>query len=338
MRDNLCIFSKVLHKSSGEELEPAYLKEGTYIESIQLDGPKLIFTYADPENRIKNHLQVKEYDEFTVSFGDPFRAGGVNEQDEFTVLTCTPQQDGTVKFNLMASKVYNMKKIADKTRVFAQRGIPEILGAFSGGAKLDVGKFPVVENYHNIAGERPSALLRQIASEHGAHVWYARGKLNMRRFEELFAREPAVTFHWGTIKDENSIIRYTRPSGQMRAQEKSVRTFTGWNEVTGRVKTSPDNPVLSKAGSIPTVITSSPNTFVLGNGPVATKTVIDFIALGNMSISAGQTAKLAWHTPDPANPINEGLPDKVVIESVAHWYSGQKYYCRVRGAVALEPF
>ena len=62
-----------------------------------------------------------------------------------------------------------------------------------------------------------------------------------------------------------------------------------------------------------------------------------FIALGNMSVTAGQAAKLVWHTPDPANPINEGLPDKVVVEGVAHWYSGQKYYCRIKGAVALEP-
>lgn len=337
MRDNICIFSRVLHRESGEELEPAYLQEGTYIESLQLDGPKLVLVYADPENRIKNHLRIKEYDAFTVSFGDPFREGGVSEQDDFTVLTRTPQQNGTIRFNLMASTVYNMKKIADKTRVFAQRGIPEILHAFSGGARLDVGKFPVVENYHNIAGERPSALLRQIASEHGAHVWYARGTLTMRRFEELFAREPAHTFHWGTIRNENSIVRYTQPSHQMQAQEHAVRTFTGWNEVTGRVKTSPDSPVLSRSGSSPTTITASPNPFVLGNAPVATKTAIDCIALGNMSITAGQTAKLVWHTPDPANPINEGLPDKVVVEGVAHWYSGQKYYCRIKGAVALEP-
>jgi len=338
MRDNICIFSKVLHKRSGEELESAYLKEGTYIESIQLDGPKLVLIYADPENRIKNHLQIKEYDDFLVSFGDSFREGGVNEQDDFTVLTCTPRQDGTVKMNLMASTVYNMKKIADKTRVFAQRGVAEILQAFSDGAKLDVGKFPVVENYHNIAGERPSSLLRQIASEHGAHVWYARGTLNMRRFEELFAKEPAVTFHWGTMQHENSIVRYTKPSTQVKTQEKAVRIFTGWNEVTGRVQTSLDTPLIFQSGSKPTTITSSPSPFILGNGPVAIRTAIDFIALGNMLVTAGQAAKLAWHTPDPANPINEGLPDKVVVEAVAHWYSAQKYYCRVKGAVALEPF
>jgi len=336
--DNICIFQKVKHDTSGEEIESAYLNQGTYIESLELDGPKLILEYRDPEERIKNILQVKEYDEFTVSFGDPWRAEGVSEQEKFIVLTCKPAGSGIVRINLMAKPVFEMKKMADKTRIFAQRGIPEILKAFASGMKLTLGKFPVVENYHCIAGERPSALLRQIASEQGAHIWYARGTLHMKRFAEMFAQSPAVTFHWGTFKHENSIFRYTKPSSQMKAQESAVRTFTGWNEVTGRVKTALDMPVLFKAGSKPTAITSSPSTFVLGNAPIAKKTAIDFVAMGSMAVTPGQVLSLVWHMPDPANPINEGLPAKVVVESVAHWYSSQKYYSRVKGAVALEPF
>lgn len=338
MIDNICIFTRVVHEPSGEEIDAGYLKEGTYVESIELDGPKLMLVYADPEERIKNQLQVKEYDEFSVSFGDPWREGGVSEKEKFIVLTCKPDQDGMVRINLMAKPVFEMKKMADRTRIFAQRGIIEILKAFASGMKFSLGKFPVVENYHCIAGERPSALLRQIASEQGAHVWYARGSMQMKRFAEMIAQPPSVTFHWGTINHENAIVRYTKPSFQMKAQEAAIRTFTGWNEVTGRVKTALDMPVLSKAGSKPTAITGSPSPFVLGNGPVAKKTAIDFVTLGNMSVTAGQALKLVWHTPDPANPINEGLPDRVVVESVAHWYSSSKYYCRIKGAVALEPF
>lgn len=336
--DNLCIFPKIIHDQSGEELEIPYLDEGTYVESIELDGPKLMLAFRDPMERIKNDLQIKEYDTLTVSFGDTWREDGVSEKDTFTVLTIRPEQDGRVKLNLMAKTVYSMKTIADKTRVFTQRGLADILGAFSSGAKLNLGKFPVIENYHCIAGERPSSLLRQIASEQGAHIWYARGSVHMKRFAELIAQSPALTFHWGTMNTENGIVRYTKPSGQMRAQENKVRTFTGWNEVTGRVKTSVDMPVLSKAGSKPTAITASPNLFVLGQAPIAKKTAIDFVALGNMSVTAGQKIKIVWHTADPSNPVNEGLPDNVVVESVAHWYSAQKYYCRVKGAVALEPF
>ena len=336
--DNVCIFLKIVHDQSGEELDIPYLKEGTYVESIELDGPKLMLVFRDPFDRIKNSLKIKEYDTLTVSFGDTWREEGVNEKDTFTVLTCKAGADGTIRLNLMAQTVYSMKVIADKTKVFTQKGVADILRNFAGSAKLDVGMFPVVENYHCIAGTRPSRLLRQIAGEQGAHVWYARGRVSMKRFAELFKQTPALTFYWGAIQTKgNDIMEYSRPSGQMRAQEKAVRTFTGWNEVDGRVRTSPDMPLLSKAASRPTVITGASNTFTLGNAPVAKKTAIDFTTMGNLSVTAGQTLKLVWRTPDPSNPINEGLPDKVVVESVAHWYSGQKFFSRIKGAVALEP-
>lgn len=164
MRDNLCIFSRIHHKRSGEDLELAYLKEETYVESTQLDGPKLVLCFADPENYIKAHVQIREYDEFLVAFGDSYRENGVSEQDDFTVLTCTPQQDGTVKINLMASIVYSMKKMADKTRVFAQRGVPEILQAFAGGGASGCGKIPCcreLSQYCRGASVRPSAANRR---------------------------------------------------------------------------------------------------------------------------------------------------------------------------------
>ena len=338
MRDNLCIFSKVVHKTSGEEIESAYLNMGNYIETIGLDGPKLLLEYRDPEERIKNKLQVKEYDEFSVSYGDIWREDGVSEQEDFVVLTCKPAHNGMIYIELMAKPVFDITQMADTARIFKQRGLTEILQAYAGGAQVEAGQFAVVENYHCLPGERPTAMLRQIGDEHGAHIWYARHKMYMQRFGELWAKEPLLTYHWGTFNQKNHIFKYTKPSFQVMEQEQNVRTFTGWNEVTGRVKTSPDMPVISKAGSKPTDITGSPNPYVLGNAPVAKKTAIDFLAMGNLNVTAGKKIKIVWHMADPANPIDEGLPAEVVVEAVAHWYSNQKYYVRVKGAVALEPF
>lgn len=337
MMDNICIFPLIVHEESGEELEIAYLTEGSYIESLELDGPRLLLTFRDPDQRIKNDLQIKELDTLTVAFADTWREAGESFTDEFTVLTCRPDGE-RVRIELMAKTVYGMKKISDKNRIFTQRGIAEIIAAFSSGAQLKTGKFPVVENYHCISGERPSALLRQIANEQGAHIWYSRGTVQMERFAALFAKAPTIEFAHGVLNAENAILSYTKPSGQVQAQENSARSFTGWNEVEGRVKTSSDMPILSRAKSTPMLQTPSPNPFVLGNAPIAKKPAIDFMAYGNLSVTAGQTLKLQWRSSDPANPINEGLPDKVVVDSVAHWYSSQKYLTRVKGAVAFEPF
>lgn len=334
--DNVCIFPLVIHDQTGEELESAYLADGTYVESLELDGPRLLLTYRDPEQRIKNQLQIKELDTLTVSMADNWRDGGESFTDTFTVLTIKPD-NGQTRIELMAKTVYGMKEIADKTRVFTQRAMSEIITAYAGGAQVRAGKFPVVENYHCIAGERPSALMRQIADEQGAHIWYARGTVYLYRFAELFARAPDIEFTHNSMKADNAVISYTKPSGQVQAQENSARSFTGWDEKEGRVKTSPDMPILSKAKSAPPMQTSSPYALILGNAPVAKKPAIDLIVYGNLSVTAGQAISLSWRTSDPANPINEGLPDKVVVEAVAHNYRAQKFLTRIKGAIAFEP-
>lgn len=182
-----------------------------------------------------------------------------------------------------------------------------------------------------------SALMRQIATEQGAHIWYARGTFYLYRFAELFARKPDIEFTHNSMKSDNAIVSYAKPSGQVDAQENSARSFTGWDEKEGRVKTSPDMPILSKAKSAPPLQTSSPYPLILGNAPIAKKPAIELTVYGNLSVTAGQAIKLSWRTADHANPINEGLPDKEVVEAVAHWYSAQKFLTRIKGAVAFEP-
>lgn len=48
--------------------------------------------------------------------------------------------------------------------------------------------------------------------------------------------------------------------------------------------------------------------------------------------------KLWWHMPSQDKLFDESLPDQLVISSVAHYYSAQKYYCRVQvGILSSQP-
>lgn len=334
---NVCFFHKIVHETSGQEIDPGFLLEGNYIETLGLDGPKLILVFLDHLSFIKNTLKMKEYDEISVHFADDWCEDGISEKETFVLLTHKPHPDGTVRQELMAKSVFNMKRPATKTRIFSQRGVGEIIAAYAGGLKQDLGQFPVVENYHCINGERPTTMLKQVAEEHGAHAWVARGTYHMQSFSTLFGRTPAQTYHYGTLNSDRSIIEYRQPSQQIGMQEKYIRSFTGWNETMGRVKSPGGNPVLAKAGAVPPSISATPSIFTLNRLVVRKKTAIDFTTLGDLKLTAGMPLKLVWHRPDPENPIDESLPEKVVVESVAHWYSAQKYYCRVKGAIPLEP-
>ena len=165
MQSNVCIFTKIVHVASGKEIDPGLLQEGTYIEALSLDSPKLMLVLRDHGSYLQNQLRLQEFDELSVSLGDTWREDGVSSQETFVVLTSRPMPDGTVRLNCLAKPVFDMKKIADRTRVFNQRGVQEIAAAFAGGLKRSIGQFAVVENYHCIAGERPTTMLRQLAQE-----------------------------------------------------------------------------------------------------------------------------------------------------------------------------
>ncbi len=339
-RENVCIFQKIVHSQSGLELPQGYLQTGNYVETMELNGPKLMLLYRDPEHLITGQMQMKEYDELEVSFGDPWADDGASETETFVILSCRPLK-GNYEINAMAKPVYELKIMADKAKIFKQRGIAEILkNVCMKGMKFSLGSFPVVNDYHLPPGMRPSTMLRQINDEQGSLMWFSRGTMHMEKFAKLWAKSPAATYEHGVISPEGKqILKYDKPSGQVKAQETKLRKFTGWDEVKGRVSTPLNNPLLAKlTGAAMQFAPGGNNPFVLGNELVGQKPAIDFIGTGSFAVEPGQAIALRWHQANLEDPLDEGMPDKVVVSSVCHWYGPQKYVVRVRGDVAIAPY
>lgn len=330
------IFTKFVHVKTGQEFDISLLKKSNYIETMALDGPKLIMEWDDPESYIRDTIGLKELDEIEAHLSDDWSLDGLSITQKFTVLT-KKSAGRFLRINAISKDMYKIKTILPQTRVFRQRGLPEIIKAMTGNTKVDGAGFPVVEDYHFLVGERPSATFKQIATEQGAHIWLARDGWKVKTFAKLFAQEPRFEYHHNKLDQEFQITCFTRPSLQNRIQEQHVRIFTGWNDENGRVKSPSGGPVLSKAkGAFPSK-NASQNIQTLGNLPTSHKIAIDFVCHGNGFITPGMVLKLFWHQPSPETPIDESLPDKVVVFAVAHYYTAQKYVCRVRGAVPFEP-
>lgn len=47
------IFKKICHDHSGQEFDLGYIEEGTFIETLSLDGPKLLLTMIDPYSYLR---------------------------------------------------------------------------------------------------------------------------------------------------------------------------------------------------------------------------------------------------------------------------------------------
>ena len=317
------IFKKICHDQSGQEFDLGYIEEGTFIETLSLDGPKLLLTMMDPYSYLRDGLKVKELDTLSVTLTDSFASDRLDANMTFTLLKM--QSNGHfIKMQLMSTSVYQAKCFVTVSKSFIQKSITEILPYYIKGLKLDIGKFPIVEDYHCLAGERPSRLLRQIAVEKGALVWADRDTLHFQRFQELWKVEPAFTYHHNKSDEQYTIAAYRQPSRTTELQEGIQKNYSGFNFEKGSIG----------GGGVP-AFTASQNPITLKNNSVSTVDVIDYYCEGNGALRPGQVIKCLWHTANPERPLDERLPGKILGSAVAHSYYSQKFQCRVKGVIDL---
>ena len=117
--DNL--FKKFVHLRSGEEFDMGFLRESKYVETLGLDGPKLIMTWDDPNRYIRDELKIQAQDEVEAYLSDDWALDGMNLKQKFTVMV-DPSADRFLKSNLMASPVFKLKALSDKNPHFQAKG------------------------------------------------------------------------------------------------------------------------------------------------------------------------------------------------------------------------
>ena len=332
-RQDRCFFRKIVHVPSGTELPYAIMRRGTYIEKLDLSGPQLHLVYRDVRNTLSS-LGMKEYDEFSVSMSDDWEGDGTETDGRFTALKVESSAN-EIRVWLMYTPVYELKRMATQTRVFHNVPAASILGAVARGLTPGLCTCGVVNDYHVIAGERPSTTLRQLAEEQGALVWAARGRISMMRMAELCAAAARRTYQHGYERD-GVIYWHGRTSDQLGSQDANFRSFTGWDEVKGRIRTSPSIPFFSGLSGrrMAPSQTSAQTGYTLNAAPVATQRCVSIVVDGDLSVEAGQAFRMKWFTGDAEDPIDTSLPDRAVAETVAHDYTPGRFFTRIVGTKA----
>lgn len=320
---NNIIFKKIVHEQSGEEFDISFIEEGTFVETLELDGPKLFLTMADQYSYPRDKLKIKELDTLSVYLTDFFASEGLEAVVNFTILKITVSSY-FLKMQLMSTPVYQTKVLATGSKSFVQKPLSGILPCYVKGLKFDVGRFPVVEDYHCLAGERPSRMLRQIAIEQGALVWADRDTLHFQRFSDLWKQGPAFTYHHEKLDEQYTIASFSQPSHTARLKETIPKAYSGFNFDKGNVG----------GGGVP-VFTASQNNATLKNAQRGTVEVIDFYCEGNGNLRPGQVIKILWHLADPERPLDEKMPEKIVVSTAAHFYCRHGFQSRVKGVIDL---
>jgi hypothetical protein len=226
----------------------------------------------------------------------------------------------------MQQNVNLLKQPAKDSVLFPKKPIETILKRLAPGLKYDVGSFPVMEAYHLLPGERPTKLLRQIAKERGGLCFFRRGTIVFKKLPDLLKQNAKYVYEHDNPRAVNQIIHFKRENAKGLIKDRIERNIVGWNMVKGVMKSGKRTNKPPEWGSVSNVST-------MNNLTELPYPAIDLTALGNGALIPGMPITLKWNASRIDAPIDESLPAKVVIGTVSHFYSAQKYFCRVKGVL-----
>lgn len=317
-----------------DDLDLSFLVEFTFIEVIDISGPRLILTIEDPAKYITDDLEAKPRDVLKVKFSSHWHEGNKSEIDlvmKFRIITM-PQSGGKVEFNCIEYEVELIKQPAKKTMLFAEKPVTAIIAKLLPGLKTAVGKFPTIMDYHILPGMRPAKVLRQMCHELKAACFNRRGTVVFESWEKLTSQKPDFTYHHAPPPQDQSydeILSYELISTQAVVKDRVERNYMSFNLIDGIVSTS-------KALKMATQWVAPASAGVLDNLLTVPLPTIDLIASGKGTLVPGKVMKIFWHTSNQEKPIDESRPAKILISTVAHYYSSNSYMCRVKG-VRIDP-
>ncbi|NYZ70257.1 hypothetical protein H0A36_30045, partial [Endozoicomonas sp. SM1973] len=183
-------------------------------------------------------------------------------------------------------------------------------------------------------GMRPSRLLKQIARETAAVIHYQRQQFTFKPISALLKKTALISYHYDDARQQNQILSFKKTNADPLIQSFTQRQFTGWHLAQGILNSS--NANTTDSSTVPRELAGFKSPITLANLNTLLTPTLEFTCLGNGALQAGITLQLAFNRNHTELPIDESLPDKVIIQSVAHRYSAQKYQCRVKTCLPLN--
>lgn len=312
----------------GKPVDLGHLLESTYIERTDIAAPLLILKFNDVDAIIREEYGIKNQDEIKVSFGDPLGRDAIYEDERFTVQSMPMDSGHVLTVNCIQSDAFKLLPKAGSARFFVGEPAISVIRKLFNGAplKFQSSDGAAIEDYHLLPQQRPIELIRQIARETGKLAFLSRGVVTLKSFDELLQEglKKPFEYHYRDSRKDNQIVGYRVLDSQWKAQDILNANYAANDMSKGMVKGNSPAPVEFSG------VSSKATLKAMGSLPIP---AIEFLVEGHGGLQPGKVCKIAWNKLQGESPINESLPDTVVIGSVSHYSRANRYQCRVMGLV-----
>lgn len=315
-------------KLGDQEIPRSMMLTCLYIEHAGLSAPQLVIEYKDSTNWIVNQLGVKTGSLLSVTLGDPHGNGQTQWNDTFYVLKC-PSKGDVVTIYAFSDSVRLIKDPAAKAQFFVEKQPKNIIAALVKGLKVDADTFTKQGTYHLNVGQKPSAVIQEIARDDGAIAWIARGTIFFKSMTRLAASNPALTYSANNPTTDGFTITRWRVLNNDQAYLKDYQyRFMGYDMEGGLISAgSPNHPVKMVAAQEKSILSNMLKTLL---------PKFEMECEGNGKLTPGLVVKCLVNSYSNDNGLDESVPAKMIISKVAHFEDRYSYTSKAELAIVYS--
>ncbi len=305
---------------NGEDVILEHMRSCTYIEPASMEGVKIILELVDHVGLYRDDYGMQEGAEIEVTFADIYEQGDESWIQKF-IIAAPVSADGILTVNGFGKDTHALKTPADVPRFFTNKQPKEILAALLPSLKVDSDSFEQGATYHLNAGGTPSRLIRSMARDYGALCFICRGTVYFKSIRNLAMTE-AFTLEEGNPLAEIGIAHYQLIGERALYERVLNRSYIRWDTVTGM-------ETAKRGTSGARTLISVPQAKALSNQHLAIVPVLDIELTGNTEFMPAKVCSVLFHKQHPETELDETLPERQIINQVAHYQRGDRYQCRL---------
>lgn len=304
---------------NGQIIPRDWINAALYIEKTGLGGPLVRLEVRDATGSIVDDYKASHGSTLVVETGDP--NGDKKTLKETFFVTSAAAQGDVVQLVAVHSDLKRIKTPTSTARLYANRQPADILKDFAAGLTVDADTFKKAGTYHLNMGEKPSLVLNQIADDHGALIWMARGKFCVKEMSRLIKTKPALVYEANNPSAEYTISRLENINQDFAATGQSQYRFVGYSATDGYIEAGD--------AALPVRYVSDADLATLKNMQQILVPKLDLEVAGNTDITAGMVIGIQIHRYDQQNQVDESLPKNFIVDRVAHYEDRVSYITRM---------
>lgn len=307
-----------------EEIDQSRLIEATYIECIDLSGPKLILKLNDMDSTLRDDFGLKEGSLIHAQIGSPNGSESILELD-FSVVSYS-NDENILSVNCLLKAIFDLKFQPDSAVFYVNKKVDAIINDLL-PLKLTSDSIPQQQTYHLTPNITKAQLLRQICRENDLLMFVSRGELHVKKRENIMKPSPKFTYEYMAEGAEYSIRNYSILRLAEHYRKKMQRRHIGWSMTDGPIDSGKTGaPVLSSLPSKEQLVALSAYSLP----------IIEFSAIGNDALTVGMTLKLILHRHFVDKVIDESIPETLFATRVCHHQLGMAHTSVVELGVPIE--